>query len=109
MQEALFATATCILPPAFISSTIYTRTYKCDRLQEKTLEGNVPPGDVTHTCTCVHVLHTDQRIYIPYITYYKPMGDLPYISSEQGGGLIIHQGLIMQITIYKHPIPIQEL
>ncbi len=24
---------------------------------------------------------------IPYSTYYKPMGDLPYISSEQGVGL----------------------
>ncbi len=32
-------------------------------------------------------------IYIPYTTYYKPMGNLPYISSEQGGGLIIHIGL----------------
>ncbi len=30
---------------------------------------------------------------IMYCTYYKPMGDLPYISSEQGDG---------QITIYKH-------
>ncbi len=37
------------------------------------------------------------------------MGDLPYISSEQGGGLIIHHGLIMRITIYKRPIPIQKL
>ncbi len=37
------------------------------------------------------------------------MGDLSYISSEQGGGLIIHQGLIMRITIYKRPKPIQEL
>ncbi len=28
-------------------------------------------------------------IYLLYSTYYKkPMGDLPYISSEQGGGLI---------------------
>ncbi len=27
---------------------------------------------------------------IPYSTYYKPMGDLSYISSEEGGGLIIH-------------------
>ncbi len=33
--------------------------------------------------------------------YYKPMGDLPYISSEQGAGLIIHHGLIMRITMYK--------
>ncbi len=41
-----------------------------------------------------------------YSTYYKPMGDLSYISSEQGGGLIIHHGLIMRITIYKRPIPI---
>ncbi len=46
-------------------------------------------------------------IIIPYSTYYKPMGDLSYISSEQGGGLIIHHGLIMRITIYKRPIPIQ--
>ncbi len=46
---------------------------------------------------------------IPYSTYYKPMGDLSYISSEQGGGLIIHHGLIMRITIYKRPTPIQEL
>ncbi len=46
---------------------------------------------------------------IPYSMYYKPMGDLPYISSEQEGGLIIHQGLIMRITICKCPIPIQEL
>ncbi len=44
---------------------------------------------------------------VPYSTYYKPMGDLSYISSEQGGGLIIHHGLIMRITIYKRPIPIQ--
>ncbi len=29
--------------------------------------------------------------------------------AEQGGGLIIHHGLIMRITIYKRPIPIQEL
>ncbi len=26
-------------------------------------------------------------IIVPYSTYYKPMGDLPYISSEQGVGL----------------------
>ncbi len=30
------------------------------------------------------------------------MGDLPYISSEQGGGLIIHTELIYEYTIYKH-------
>ncbi len=40
--------------------------------------------------------------------YYKPMGDLPYISSEQGG-LIIRIELIYECTIYKRPIPIQEL
>ncbi len=28
-------------------------------------------------------------LYVPYSTYCKPMGDLPFISSEQGGGLII--------------------
>ncbi len=44
-----------------------------------------------------------ERKHVPYSTYYKPMGDLPYISSEQGGGLI------MRITIYKRLIPIQEL
>ncbi len=27
------------------------------------------------------------RQHVPYSTYYKPMGDLPYISSEQGVGL----------------------
>ncbi len=51
----------------------------------------------------------DKWGHILYSTYYKPMGDLPYISSEQGGGLIIHHGLIIRITIYKHPIVIQEL
>ncbi len=49
------------------------------------------------------------ELLIPYSTYYKPMGDLHYISSEQGG-LIIHHGLIMRsTTINKHPIPIHEL
>ncbi len=38
--------------------------------------------------------------------YYKPMGDLPYISSEQGG-LIMHTELIYEYTVYKRPI--QEL
>ncbi len=37
-----------------------------------------------------------------------PMGDLPYISSEQGG-LIIHTELIYEYTLHKCPIPIQEL
>ncbi len=37
------------------------------------------------------------------------MGDLPYISSEQGGGLIICTELIYEYTIHKRPIPIQEL
>ncbi len=41
--------------------------------------------------------------------YYKYMGDLPYISSEQGHGLIIRTELIYKYTIYKRPIPIQEL
>ncbi len=36
---------------------------------------------------------------LPYITYYKPMGNLPYISSEQGGGLIIRTELIYEYTI----------
>ncbi len=34
---------------------------------------------------------------LPYSTYYKPMGDLPYISSEQGGGLIICSWLIYEL------------
>ncbi len=34
------------------------------------------------------------------------MGDLPYISSEQGG--LIHHGFIYELP-YKRPIPIQEL
>ncbi len=42
-------------------------------------------------------------------TYYKPVGDLLYISSEQGGGLIICTELIYKYTVYKRPIPIQEL
>ncbi len=36
------------------------------------------------------------------------MGDLPYISSEQGE-LIIHTELIYEYTIYKRPIPVQDL
>ncbi len=36
------------------------------------------------------------------------MGDLAYISSEQGG-LIIRTKLIYEYTIYKRPIPVQEL
>ncbi len=40
--------------------------------------------------------------------YYKPVGDLPYISSEQGG-LIIRTELIYKYTIYKRPKPRQEL
>ncbi len=35
-------------------------------------------------------------------TYYKPMGDLPYISSEEGGGLIIHHELIMRIISFLY-------
>ncbi len=47
--------------------------------------------------------------------YYKPMGDLPYISSEQGGGLIIRTEFLciyeytIYYYIYKRPIPIQKL
>ncbi len=33
---------------------------------------------------------------VPYSTYYKPMGDLPYISAQQVGGLILHHGLIIR-------------
>ncbi len=36
------------------------------------------------------------------------MGDVHYISSEQGGGLIIRTKLIYEYTIYKRPVPIQE-
>ncbi len=43
------------------------------------------------------VAYSDQK-YIPYSTYYKPMGDLPYISSEQGEP-IIHTELIYEYTI----------
>ncbi len=39
-----------------------------------------------------------------YSAYYKHMGDLPYISSEQKGGLIIHT---KRIILYR--VPIQEL
>ncbi len=45
------------------------------------------------------------KLHVPYSTYYKPMGALPYISSEQGGGLKIHSELIYENTIYKRPIP----
>ncbi len=51
------------------------------------------------------ILQVQVHMLLPYSTYCKPMGDLPYISSEQGGWLIIHHGLIMRITIYKRPIP----
>ncbi len=37
------------------------------------------------------------------------MGDLPYISSEQGGVLIICTELLYEYTMYKRSIPIQEL
>ncbi len=36
-------------------------------------------------------------MHVPYSTYYKPMGDLPYNSSEQRGGLIIHTELIYEL------------
>ncbi len=36
---------------------------------------------------------------IPYSMYFKPMGDLPYISSEQGG-IIVRTELIYKYTIY---------
>ncbi len=49
-------------------------------------------------CYCDVCLHI--HIHIPYSTYYKPVGDLPYISSEQGwGGLIIRTELIYEYTI----------
>ncbi len=58
---------------------------------------------------------------VPYSTYYKPMGDLLYISSEQevglytnyhnselpaeeGGGLIIHHGLIIHTIWYSQEV-----
>ncbi len=47
---------------------------------------------------------------MPYSTYYKSMGDRPYISSEQGGLTNYNTYLAyIWITIYKHPIPIQDL
>ncbi len=39
---------------------------------------------------------------VPYTTYYKPMGDLPYINSEQGGGLIIRTELIYELPAYAY-------
>ncbi len=44
-------------------------------------------------------LHSSEGISVrnfelPYNTYYKPMGDPPYISSEQGGGVIMRTWLI---------------
>ncbi len=48
---------------------------------------------------------------IPYCAYYKPTGDLAYISSEQGVGLIIMRSwLIYEYTyISVLYLPIQEL
>ncbi len=37
-----------------------------------------------HVYVYVYVMSV---VLVPYSTYYKPMGDLPYISSEQGVGL----------------------
>ncbi len=67
---------------------------------------------MTHRCATV-TTHFEQcklqlNTPVPYSTYYKPMGDLPYISSEQGE-LIIHNELIYKYTMYKLPIPVQEL
>ncbi len=50
----------------------------------------------------VHVHVSD--LHVLYSTYYKPMGDLPYVSSEQGG-LIIRTEVIYEYTIHKSPIP----
>ncbi len=41
------------------------------------------------------------HVHVRYSTYYKPIGDLLYISSEQGGGLIIRQKLIYEYTTYS--------
>ncbi len=44
-------------------------------------------------------------VHVPYSMYYKPMDDLPYISSEQEGGLIIRAELIYElpyISIYMY-------
>ncbi len=46
---------------------------------------------------------------VPYSTYYKPMGDLLYISSEQGWAynthlayIQIYQRLILYMYLYKN-------
>ncbi len=39
----------------------------------------------------------------------SPWAILLISALNRGGGLIIHHGLIMRITMYKRPIPIQEL
>ncbi len=43
---------------------------------------------------------------LPYTMYYKPIGYLPYISSEQGGGLIM---LIYELPKLPTCTCIQEL
>ncbi len=66
-----------------------------------------------HVCVCEYASYYIQHVHhdgagpVPYSTYYKPMGNLPYISSEQGG-LIIRTELIYEYAI-KRPIPTQEL
>ncbi len=56
----------------------------------------------------LYSIHFQTVVSLPYSMYYKPMGDLPYISSEQGG-FIIRTELIYELS-YKRPIiPIQEL
>ncbi len=42
-------------------------------------------------------------------TYYKPVSDLLTSALNRGCVLIIHTELIYEYTIYKRPIPIQEL
>ncbi len=53
-----------------------------------------------------HERHSDTSIYTCTL-YYKPMGDLPYISSEQAGRLIIRTELIYMYIISV--LYIQEL
>ncbi len=56
-----------------------------------------------HTCSYLQVISSWARLAssIPYSMYYKPMDDLPYISSEQGG-LIVHTELIYEYSKLLH-------
>ncbi len=48
------------------------------------------------TVEIVTAVHEIKLPNVPYSKYYKPMGNLPYISSEQGVGIV---SLLREYTI----------